>query len=193
MPKKKPAPLTKRYVRAALKDGKPTTLESDSLNGPWNATKRAPRKHTVESLGRKLDDLISRAEKPPAALVGGDAPGPVDIILAAWGKDQVEVVSRADTATVIAKDSPPPKRESELEAAINRLWSAIGYAESTTEAEAERLAPILLPGDQPREPRPGNPIAASHLAYRLHDLADRLATDNSRRRDLLARLDLPEA
>lgn len=129
-----------------------------------------------DSLGRRLEDLLS-----PRAEPGFDA-------VSAWTAEKLGAGVTGYLASYATETGP--ERVSPVEAALNRLRSAIIGAECVTDDEAERLEKALaLPTPTPtgdKIPEPGT----GALSCIINDLAERIYADNRRRKELLDRLEL---
>lgn len=147
----------------------------------------------IDSLGRRLDDLLSKPDNG-RTLYFAEASGGLDDLIAGsqpgWKAEKLgDGVTgyRANYAT-----DTRPERVSPVEEALQRLRDEISMEELSTDMSTERLDSIL----GPTTPTAGGTDAAApirmsgELASLLNGLADRLSRDNARRTHLLNRLEL---
>lgn len=163
--KKTPAPRTKKPTsrrRAAA----PEIQQEDSAEAFGKA------------LGRTLADLLHREVN--------------SVAVSAW---TAEPRTLGDVDAIVCREMEPMPQDRQFSGnvgdAISRLLDATSYSERLTAMERERLQPILGPEDS----KPGADGAApmgsrNSIASVIHEIANRIFADNSRRNAILDRLEI---
>lgn len=152
---------------------------------PRSAPRRTKAETIAETISRKLDDLLdaqaARSIHPVHALT------PVEL-------GSIDATPSPMWRNAIKNDAAEPtsKPRSPIDDAISRLFEAISRAECETAEMEQRLEQVITP-----MPTPANAVGKAEigggksiLVGNLHDIADRIYADISRRHALRVSLEL---